>query len=145
MRTLIRQLAGQATVILSTHIMQEVEALCDRVLVLSSGELALDAPLQSLRESRHLILTCSNDNPDLARLLERTPQVTSVEALPADDGQVSLRLGLHEDATMDTAAGNLSRLVIESGARLYRLTPERRDLEQVFREAIQNKGDRYAA
>jgi ABC-2 type transport system ATP-binding protein len=145
MRTLIRDLAGQATVILSTHIMQEVEALCDRVLVLSSGELALDAPLDTLRESRHLILTCSRDGGDLTKLLERTPQVLTVDTLPAEEGQLSLRLGLRDDAAMDTAAGNLSRLVIESGARLYRLTPEHRDLEEIFRNAIQRRGDRHAA
>jgi ABC-2 type transport system ATP-binding protein len=51
MRALIREIAGRATVILSTHIMQEVDALCDRVLVLSNGRLALDSSLRTLRES----------------------------------------------------------------------------------------------
>jgi ABC-type multidrug transport system ATPase subunit len=62
MRALIRELAGSATVILSTHIMQEVDALCDRVLVLSNGRLALDSSLATLRESRQLLLTCSNES-----------------------------------------------------------------------------------
>ena len=145
MRTLIRDLAGQATVILSTHIMQEVEALCDRVLVLSSGELALDSPLATLRESHHLLLTASDDNPELPKLLGRMPQTLDVDVLSSEDGQMSLRIGLHMDSALDTAAGNLSRVVIESGARLYHLAPEHRDLEQVFREAIQARGTRHAA
>ncbi|MEN8213692.1 MAG: ABC transporter ATP-binding protein [Pseudomonadota bacterium] len=45
MRLLIRQAAKTSTVILSTHILQEVEAVCDRVLIMRSGKLAVDAPL----------------------------------------------------------------------------------------------------
>ncbi|MDP4788677.1 MAG: ABC transporter ATP-binding protein, partial [Haliea sp.] len=56
MRDLLRRLARRATVILSTHIMQEVEAVCDRVLVMAAGRLVLDAPLATLRENRTLVL-----------------------------------------------------------------------------------------
>ena len=51
MRALIREIAANATVLLSTHIMQEVDALCDRVLVMSNGALALDSPPAALRQS----------------------------------------------------------------------------------------------
>ena len=57
MRRLIKRLARRATVILSTHIMQEVDAVCDRVLMLRNGRLALDQRLQELRSSRTLQLT----------------------------------------------------------------------------------------
>jgi len=145
MRALIRDLSGRATVILSTHIMQEVEALCDRVLVLSSGELALDSAMDDLRDSRHLLVSCSDDGTDVQSMLERMPQIMSITALDAPEGQLNLRLELHPDSAMDTAAGNVSRVVIEHGARLFRLTPEQRDLEQVFREAVQMSGGRHAA
>lgn len=56
MRELIKEIAKDATVILSTHIMQEVDALCDRVLVMRYGELAVDAKLEELRQSKKLIL-----------------------------------------------------------------------------------------
>jgi len=145
MRALIRDLAGQATVILSTHVMQEVEALCDRVLVLASGRLALDSPLGKLRESRHLLLACSDDRADIGELLDRLPQVAAVERQHAAADRMTFRLSLTDDATMDTAAGNVSRTVMEGGARLYRLTPEQRDLEQIFREAVRAAGGRHAA
>ena len=145
MRTLIRDLSGSATVILSTHIMQEVEALCDRVLVLAGGRLALDSALAALRDSRHLLLCCSDEIETIDNLLARMPQVASLERLPAAAGRLELRLALTADAAMDTAAGNVSRTVIEAGARLYRLAPEQRDLEQVFREAVQLAGGRHAA
>jgi ABC-2 type transport system ATP-binding protein len=145
MRALIRELAADATVILSTHVMQEVDALCDRVLVLAGGRLALDSPLASLRESRHLLVSTGDEAADLPAALERLPQIASVETRQDDDKRLHLRLSLHGDAAMDTAAGNVSRVVIESGARLYRLQPEVRDLEQVFRDAVQSTGGRHAA
>ncbi|WOJ97600.1 ABC transporter ATP-binding protein [Congregibacter brevis] len=140
MRDLVRELSTRATVILSTHIMQEVDALCERVLVLSNGSLALDSPLAALRESRELLLTSSDDAPNLVSLLTRLPQIADVATLDAAANKLTLTLSLHESAVMDTAAGNISRTVIDSGAKLYSLTPLRRNLEQIFREAVKEKG-----
>jgi len=145
MRDLIRDLAGQATVILSTHVMQEVEALCDRVLVLASGRLALDSPLAALRESRHLLLACSDDRADMGELLDRLPETVAVEREQSGADRMAFRLRLSDDANMDSAAATVSRAVMEAGARLYRLAPEQRDLEQIFREAVQTAGVRNAA
>ncbi|MEM1191579.1 MAG: ABC transporter ATP-binding protein [Pseudomonadota bacterium] len=143
MRALIRELASEATVILSTHVMQEVEALCDRVLVLADGRLALDSPMASLRESRHLLLNCSDESDDLSAALRRVPQVVQLLPREAETGQLALRIEIHEDSSMDTASGNVSRIVVESGARLFRIQPEERDLEQVFREAVQSAGGQH--
>ena len=145
MRELIREIARSATVILSTHIMQEVDALCDRVLVLSNGQLALDSGLAALRETRHLRLSCSDDIADLPALLARLPQIDVVEEQSGGDKRLALRLSLHEGTAMDTAAGNISRAVMESGARLFEIRAEQRDLEQIFREAVQAAGVRDAA
>ena len=58
MRQLIEELAGSATVILSTHIMQEVDAICDRVLILRGGQLVVDERLAALKSSNELRLRC---------------------------------------------------------------------------------------
>ncbi|MEO0437873.1 MAG: ABC transporter ATP-binding protein [Pseudomonadota bacterium] len=139
MRMLIKDLAQEATVILSTHIMQEVDALCARVLVLSNGQLALDSGLAALRESNALLLTTGDEVANLGDLLMKLPQVETVEMLKGDEGQLAARLSLHAGTALDTAAGNVSRAVVDAGARLYRLTPEQRDLEQVFRDAISSR------
>ena len=115
------------------------------MLVLSSGRLALDAAMDSLRDSRHLLLTCSDEGDALRGLLERMPQIASVEELPAGEGQRSLRLALREGAAMDAVSADVSRALIEGGGRLFRLHSEQRDLEQIFREAVQNAGGRHAA
>ena len=55
MRDLIMTLAKEATVILSTHVMQEVDAICDRVLIMSAGKLTVDENLRDLREGVRLL------------------------------------------------------------------------------------------
>lgn len=134
MRRLIRKLAQRATIILSTHIMQEVDALCDRVLMLRQGKLALDAQLQELRDSRTLHLRSDAEVRDLPDLLRRMPQVSKVKQLPEENGQLQLSLLLHDSADCDTAADNISRCVVNAGAKLFQLQLVSRDLESVFRE-----------
>jgi ABC-2 type transport system ATP-binding protein len=56
MRDLIRRLSAQATIILSTHIMQEVSAVCDRAMILRNGRLVLDESLAALRRSERLLV-----------------------------------------------------------------------------------------
>ena len=134
MRRLIQRLARQATVILSTHIMQEVDAICDRVLVLRHGKLALDQRLDTLRQSRTVLLRTDNSVESLATYLRKMPQVAALQQQADGDGRSRYTLTLHETADMDTAANNLARCVIEAGARLYQLRPVVKGLEAVFHE-----------
>ena len=54
MRSLIKELAQSATVIISTHVLQEVQAVCERVLVMRSGQLILDSTLEELQQEQWL-------------------------------------------------------------------------------------------
>ena len=137
MRDLIKRLARQATVILSTHIMQEVEAICDRVLVLNNGRLVLDEELAWLRDSRSFLLRSCDSIGQLGEILRQLPQVISVEQRSCKAGQCEFILGLHEDADADIAAASIGQAVVNSGARLYSLVAIVRDLDSVFREATQ--------
>ncbi len=136
MRGLLRRLSQRATVILSTHIMQEVEAVCDRVLVLAAGRLVLDQSLTTLRESRTLRLRAGREEQALENWLRRLPQVASVIPDPAGSGKEgSWLLQLHERSDIDTAANNIAKCVVGAGASLYELQPVVRDLDSIFREA----------
>lgn len=141
MRQLIRRLARQATIILSTHIMQEVEAICDRVLVLNNGRLVLDEQLAWLRDSRTFLLRTCDSVASLAGVLRQLPQVTSVEQRACKTGQCEFILGLRDDADADIAAANIGQAVVSSGSRLYSLVAIVRDLDSVFREATQGTAD----
>jgi ABC-2 type transport system ATP-binding protein len=145
MRALVRELAADATVILSTHIMQEVEALCERVLVLAGGRLVLDENLAQLRDDNTLLLRASTDAGDLAGGLTRLPQVLAVTATGREGGEGEQRftVTLHPGTERDTAAGNIARCVLDSGARLYQLSPRLRDLDSVFRELAAQGGARH--
>jgi ABC-2 type transport system ATP-binding protein len=139
MRALVRELAAGATVILSTHIMQEVEALCERVLVLAGGRLVLDEHLAQLREDNTLTLRASAEAGDLAGAIARLPQVAAVTPAGAE-GEQHFTVSLHPGTERDTAAGNIARCVLDSGARLYQLAPRLRDLDSVFRELAAQGG-----
>lgn len=134
MRQLIRRLARRATVILSTHIMQEVDAVCDRVLMLRAGELALDQKLEALYHSGTLQLRTDSSVQELGSQLQRLPQVASVEHRVEPDGLTHFDIHLHPNANADTASNNVAQCVVRTGARLYQLALAQRDLHSVFHE-----------
>jgi ABC-2 type transport system ATP-binding protein len=130
MRELIRQIARDATVILSTHIMQEVDAICDRVLIMRSGQLVVDARLEELRRSRNLLL--HSDLADESFFRDCT-DIETVSSLPAEHGRL-YHLALIPDGEADSIAADLARRLVERGCSIYELKREQRDLEAVFRE-----------
>ena len=135
MRALIRKLSRRATIILSTHIMQEVDAVCDRVLILNSGKLVLDETLQDLCCTRTLLLRVCDSNPSLAKYLARLPQISKVTSEASGPNQLSFTLTLHDNSDPNTAANNIAQCVMRADARLYELQAVERDLATVFREA----------
>jgi gliding motility-associated transport system ATP-binding protein len=131
MRDLIKAMSATATVILSTHIMQEVDAICDRVLILRDGKLALDDTLASLRSAGALQVKTSLSAARLQELIP-TLQVNSA----GDHFRVGLPAGGDPDdaAALDKAAAMVAAAISSEGGQLFRLAPEVRDLETVFRE-----------
>ncbi len=86
-RSLIRNLSQISTIIFSTHILAEVEALCDRVLILLNGELRADSVLGELRGTSGVILVLKAEVPQLKSMLARFPTVNTVTR-QAVDGEV---------------------------------------------------------
>ncbi len=126
MRELIRELAESATVIVSTHILQEVQAVCERVLILRAGRLAVDARMDELRAGRRLLVSVDGEARDT---LTRVDGVAAVEDRGEADGRRHYALDAPEDA-----APAVADALAAAGRRLYALQPERRDLEAVFAE-----------
>lgn len=127
MRKLIKEIAEDATVILSTHIMQEVNALCDRVLVLKSGQLVLDEKLKTLQFSKHLIV--ETDCEDLEKI-KKIPGVKCVEAY----GEGKLLVEMAKQNFSRTISSDISKTIINSGANLFALYVHKRDLETIFNQ-----------
>ena len=121
MRQLVRDLAQSATVILSTHIMQEVNAICDRALILRNGALVLDERLKDLQQANALRL--------------RTDAAAPVGSLLS--GASSLGEGawlLQVEGDLDAAADQAAKALLGANAPVYELAPQQRDLETLFRE-----------
>lgn len=78
-RKLIREVGREKTILLSTHIMKEVEAVCDRVLILNKGRLVADATLEDLRKDETQVVEVEFDYRVEEVLLERLPHATAVK------------------------------------------------------------------
>jgi ABC-2 type transport system ATP-binding protein len=126
MRDLIRELALNATVVVSTHILQEVQAVCERVLILRAGELVVDSRLDELQQSSGLRVQVDGEAGDT---LNQIDDVTTVEDEGTENG---LRQYLLE--TRPETAPAVAEAVAGAGLKLYALHPRRRDLETLFAE-----------
>ncbi|WP_293296501.1 gliding motility-associated ABC transporter ATP-binding subunit GldA [Allomuricauda sp.] len=78
-RKLIREISKEKTILLSTHIMKEVEAVCDRVIIISKGELVADKKLEELREAEEQIIEVEFDYRVEEQLLQQLPNVSNVK------------------------------------------------------------------
>jgi ABC-2 type transport system ATP-binding protein len=88
-RSLIKSLGKQKTVMLSTHIMQEVEAVCDRVIIINKGEIVANEETKKLQQgSTRQIITVEFDKPVEAALLERIPGIDQVKNISANSWQL---------------------------------------------------------
>ena len=130
MRDLIRRLAENATVILSTHIMQEVDAVCDRVMILRAGKLALDERMTALQLSERMVLQTDATQDDVETALGGFATVDE------HDGGYALD-GVADDASRAEA----TRRLVGAGIAVHGLAPEKRDLETVFREVSAETGE----
>jgi ABC-type multidrug transport system ATPase subunit len=123
---LVRLNAQGTTVVLSSHLLAEVEALCTRVGVMDRGRLVLQDRLDALGGPTGLVEVRTPDVSRAARLLGRA--VCAVE-----DGRLLV-------AAQDPAA--LNAQLVHAGVRVCRLAPEHRSLEDVVLEAAGAAGDR---
>ncbi len=132
MRDLIKRLAKDATVILSTHIMQEVSAVCGRVMILRNGKLVLDDSLDALTRSEHLVLSTSASREQLAPVIAKVAIASPPETIDSSAGRSRFRIGLSGEVGAGAAA--VANAMVAAGLEIFALAPEHRDLETVFRQ-----------
>jgi ABC-2 type transport system ATP-binding protein len=139
MRALITDLAKSSTVIISTHVLQEVQAICDRVVILKNGKKALDAKLDELQTEGRLLVQLGGKHGDPRPLIERCPGVASTllaghslanHSKSATSCAVTMVTGEDRQET----AAQIASVLQENGYRLYGMHFESRNLETVFAE-----------
>ena len=124
MRTLIRELGkGERTVVLSSHLMVEVEEVCDRAGIIHRGRLVADAPIAELRGGRGLLVGAE----PLDGAERVAADVPGVRAVTSRDGH------LHVDVDPDDVP-RLNAALVEAGIAVRELRPLQQSLESVFLE-----------
>src|SRR4051812_38681136 len=132
-RELIKELAGDHTIILSTHILPEVAQTCQRVVIINKGHVvAIDTPdnlTARLRGSETMYLQIDTSGADAAAALSRVAGVTRVVEADRRDGMVGYEI---DSESGRDVRRDLARSVINSGWGLLELRPMRMSLEDVF-------------
>jgi ABC-2 type transport system ATP-binding protein len=125
-RQLIRDIGTEHSVILSTHILPEVQATCDRVQIINQGELVLSDTIEGLTQRmQSSSLVVALRQPPAAEALTAIAGITAVEALEGGRLRVS-------HAPESNPAESIVEQAVAAGWGLYELTPERLSLEDVF-------------
>jgi ABC-2 type transport system ATP-binding protein len=125
-RKLIRELGGEHSVILSTHILPEVQATCDRVQIINKGQLVLSDTIEGLtRRMQTSSLVVALRRPPAPEQLQAIPGVQAVERL--EEGRLRL-----SHAPEQSPAEALVEQAVAQNWGLYELVPEHLSLEDVF-------------
>jgi ABC-2 type transport system ATP-binding protein len=137
-RDLIKSLAGDHTIILSTHILPEVSQTCEQVIIINKGKIVATDSVSNLQqrarsgESVIVEVAGRNGTLDSATVQRKLEQIKGVSrVVPQADGQK--RLVFEVEATKDLGVrGNVARAVVESGWELNELRPAALSLEEIF-------------
>ncbi len=133
-RELIKKIGREKTVILSSHILAEVEATCDRILIISQGKLVADSTASTLRkqaQDKEIIKVTieDGDRNEIFRCLQSIETVELVDLLP----DYTQAFEIQSKASMNSRRA-IFKLCVEKGWSLTEMTPVERKLEDVFRD-----------
>ena len=142
LRRLIRELGRTHTVILSSHILSEVQAVCSQVLILSKGHLmAVGAPEQlaeKLNPGSRLRATVLGGGQTVLKTVGSIPGIRKVEIESEADGQVTFTA---ESADASDRRAEVSRALSQAGCTVLALAAENRTLEEVFLALTENESE----
>ncbi len=139
-RAMIKGFVGEGrTVFLSSHLLAEVERICDRVAIVDNGRLIAEGTLDELRSGgEKLLLVGCDDATRALALLQGHPAVTSAAIA---DGLLSVTLVEVGDDGGEASAAAVNRTLVEAGLAVHRLEPVAATLEQRFLEITSRLGE----
>lgn len=129
-RKLILKIGKEKTVLLSTHIMQEVEAMCERVIIINKGEIVADNSTVNMRKmgSKEAILTVEFADKIDSEELNKVKNISRVEALQGNKFKIFLK-DTNQDIRQD-----IFQLAVQKNWSILGMQLEEKDLEGVFKE-----------
>jgi ABC-2 type transport system ATP-binding protein len=133
-RSLIRELRGEHTIILSTHILPEVQAMCERIIIINRGRIVAEDSLDGLTNrmagSLEVKLKVARPSAEVETALRSVPGVAAV--LKAEGGYSVNIQGAGADSSADSAIEKVAEAAVSSRAGLLELKREAADLEDIF-------------
>ena len=128
-RQLIRDISKKKTVVLSTHIMQEVQAMCDRVVIINHGKIVSDSSIQDLVSAGtgKKMIRIEFSEPADPKLFDNLPGIENLEML---EGNV-IRITFNRDID---ARSEIFRIAAEHSLPVVGLTQEELSIENIFRD-----------
>ncbi len=126
-RQLIKSVGKEKTVLLSTHIMQEVEAICDRVIIINKGEIALDKKLNDLKNNKQQIIEVEFDYRVEEVALQKIPKLEKIE------NSVGFVYQLYFGTEQDMR-GKVFDFAHDNGLKILQLHQKNITLEKLFSE-----------
>jgi ABC-2 type transport system ATP-binding protein len=132
-RELIKDLAGNHTVVLSTHILPEVEQTCHRVIIIDRGKIvAVDTPQNlrfQLQGAERVFMEIQGPVSEITSQLKKTPGVVDVRTVESTDGRHRFQI---EGELRKEIRSDLARTVVQNGWGLYELQAATMSLEDIF-------------
>ncbi|WP_277299611.1 ATP-binding cassette domain-containing protein, partial [Treponema succinifaciens] len=133
-RSLIKQIGKTHTVIISTHILSEVEMLCGRVIIISGGKKVADSPTEELREhfgnSSEVQICVSGASTEEAEKIFRGINGVSKIHSSLNDGKIEFRISVEKNIEVRP---ELAKACVQNGLELFEMQQKKNSLEDVFR------------
>jgi len=136
-REIIRKIGREKTIILSTHILSEAEATCDRIAIIHQGKIVADGSTQSIKQSagrdRTIYITLDNTNFDaVLHKLEAIEGIVRIEELVHPDSNfLDIKISVQSDADIRK---DIYRVIRQADWLLLEFRQETQTLEHIFRE-----------
>lgn len=126
-RNLIKEVGKDKTVLFSTHIMQEVEAVCDRVILINKGEIVADKNLNELKKNQEQVLAVEFDFKIEKQFILKIPHLKMAN----NTHDTSWKFTFDTENDMRPVVFDFAR---NNGLKILNLTTENKNLESLFRE-----------
>lgn len=143
-RAIIREIGKTRTVIVSTHILSEVETICSRAIIISGGKLVADSSIENLKNSIgtsssvYLTFACGNSGKsadEAASLVKSIEGVSAVSLNDIHDGKEELVISVNGDVEIRP---QLIKKLVEAGFDIYEAAQSKNSLEDVFHALTEN-------
>jgi len=132
-REVIKRLGKDKTVLFSSHILQEVQAICDRVIIINKGNIVADDTLTNLQNSstdKHIVIVQFKENVDI-KILQNLPGVSNVTAIETSKFKI-------QNNNPESIRKQLLELSLKNDLNIVSLHSESSSLEEVFRNLTSN-------